>query len=112
MPAVLIRQACDSQGRFVLMQSTLAGVVPAVSANDTIVVQLNASRGKPLLSKDENWFFPLARRGKLAGFLRLGATHSRNVYRPDQIERIAQAVRQVGFDLFVLRLEHAARSRA
>ena len=100
----------DSQGRFVLMQSTLAGAAPTVGANDTIVVRLNASHGKPL-HQDENWFFPLARRGKLAGFLRLGGKQSRDVYRRDQVERVSQAVRQIGFDLYALRLEQQPRRR-
>ena len=91
-------------------QSTLADAAPAFGANDTIVVQLNASHGKPL-HQDENWFFPLARRGKLAGFLRLGGKRSRDVYRRDQVERVSRAVRQVGFDLYALRLEQAARPR-
>jgi hypothetical protein len=108
----------DAQGRFVLMQSTLPGTPPAFGANDLTVVRLNASQGKPLMLEsagalqDENWYFPLARRGKLAGLLRLGPRHNRDVYRPDQIERVWRAIRQVGFDLHVLRLEQAANRAA
>jgi hypothetical protein len=58
--------------------------------------------------KLESWFFPLARRGKLVAFVRLGEKRNRDVYRPDQIERVARAVRQVGFDLYALRLEQTA----
>ncbi len=51
---------------------------------------------------------PLTRQGELAGFVRLGAKRSQDVYRPDQVDRVARAVRQVGFDLYALRPEQAA----
>jgi hypothetical protein len=104
----------DSQGRFVLVHATLPGAAPALGANDSIVVKLKAAPTKPLLIESpaernvENWAFPLARRGELVGFVRLGEKRSRDVYRPDQIERVSRTVRQVGFDLYALRLERAA----
>jgi hypothetical protein len=104
----------DAQGRFVLMQSTLPNAAPVFGANDLAVVKLNASLGKPLLlempaeTKVEHWFFPLARRGKLVGFVRLGEKRNRDLYRPDQVGRVSRAVRQVGFDLYALRLEQTA----
>ena len=53
----------------------------------------------------------LARRGKLMGFVRLGEKRNRDVYRPDQIERVSRTVRHVGFDLYALRLEQATATR-
>jgi hypothetical protein len=107
--------ARDPQGRLVLMRATLAGAPPMLSGNDLAVVKLKAAPSKPQLIEmaaernAENWVFPLARRGELVGFVRIGEKRNRDLYRPDQIERIARAVRQVGFDLYALRLERAAR---
>jgi hypothetical protein len=107
----------DAQGRFVLMRSTLPDAAATWGPNDLAVLRLNASLGKPVVidvldvaseHHAETWFFPLARRGKLVGFVMLREKRNRDVYRPDQIERVARAVRQVGFDLYALRLEQAA----
>ena len=64
-----------------------------LSANDLVVVNLRAAPTAPLLldaPKElsvENWAFPLARRGELIGFVRIGEKRSHDVSRPDQIER-------------------------
>lgn len=97
----------DSQGRLMLMQSTTPTARPAFGANDLEVMRLTASAGKPLLL-GTRWFFPLTRRSKLVGFVAIDEKRSRDVYRPDQIERIVRAVKQVGFDLYTLRLEQTA----
>jgi hypothetical protein len=107
----------DSQGRFVLAHATLPGAAPMLGANDRVVVKLKAAPTAPLLldaqkeRSAENWAFPLARRGEVIGFVRLGEKRNLDVYRPDQIERVSRAVRQVGFDLYALRLEQAAATK-
>jgi len=107
----------DSQGRFVLTHTTLPGAASMLGANDLMVVKLRASPTKPLLldaptqRNVENWAFPLARRGELIGFVRIGEKRNLDVYRPDQIERVSRTVRRVGFDLYALRLEQATATR-
>ena len=104
----------DAEGRFVLLHATLPHAAPVLGANDLTVVKLKASPTTSLVLEApaernvENWAFPLARRGELVGFVRMGEQRDRDVYRPDQIERVSRAVRQVGFDLYALRLEQAA----
>jgi len=101
----------DTDGKFVLHRATLAEASRMFEPNDTVIVHLKADYGRALAISPSAkrharaWLFPLARRSHLLGFVLLGAKRSRDVYRPDEIERVSRAVRQVGFDLHALRLE-------
>ena len=98
----------DAQGRFVLERGTLQGLPMVVEADAEGIVEMKTFRAPLHLAAalaPATLAFPMLRRAELAGLLVVGAKIRREVYRPDEIELLATLARQVGNDLYTLRLE-------
>ncbi len=100
----------DATGRFILQQSTLGELPRELGADADVIVEMKAFRvplhlGDRLTLASAALALPMVRRSELVGFLALGKKIEREIYRPDEIDNLARATRQVGFDLYALRLE-------
>jgi len=100
----------DESGRFILGRSTLGELPSELGADAEVIVEMKAFRapvylGNRIALASAALALPMVRRSELVGFLAVGRKIEREVYRPDEIDNLARAVRQVGFDLYALRLE-------
>lgn len=106
----------DDTGRYRLEESTLDTLPRELGADAEVVVEMKTFRrpvhlGGGLALASATFALPMVRRSELVGLLAVGAKIEREVYRPDEIENLARAARQVGFDLYALRLEHLEQRR-
>jgi hypothetical protein len=110
--ALYARQA---DGRFTLVQGTLAQAPAAIGANEPVAVALRSDL-QPLAfrgvqaSLPGDLALPMSHRGNLNGFAIVGAKSHGQTYRPDEIEVLGFAVAQVGLDLYALRVEELERN--
>jgi hypothetical protein len=76
----------------------------AVDGDDPVLVKLRATHA--VLETEHQLYLPMAHRGDLIGFVRLGLKPSGEGYRPDECEVLGWAVHQIGLDLNALKVEH------
>jgi len=106
----------DETGRFILQRSTLDQLPRELGADAEVIVEMKAFRapvhiGGRLALASAALALPMVRRSELVGLLAVGKKIAREIYRPDEIDNLARAVRQVGFDLYALRLEQLEQRR-
>lgn len=106
----------DEEGRFILQRSTLSSLPRELEADAEVIVEMKTFRepvhlGGRLALEPAALALPMVRRSELVGFLAVGRKVAREVFRPDEIDNLARAVRQVGFDLYALRLEQLVQRR-
>ena len=106
----------DESGRFILQRSTLDPMPRELGADAEVIVEMKTFRMPVHLSgrltlASAALALPMVRRSELVGLLAVGIKIAREVYRPDEIDNLARATRQVGFDLYALRLEQLERRR-
>ena len=96
----------------------IAGDGPAAAgADDPGLVALRA-RLKPVQVEDAAshlpgvLLLPVAHQGRLQGFVLLGAKPDADGYRPDEVDALAHATRQVGMDLHALDFQRLEREAA
>lgn len=99
----------SESGQFVLARSTLHELPRELGPDADVVLELKTLRkthyfarlalGSPVLT------LPMIRQTQLVGFVAVTEKVDRTVYRADEIETLGRAVRDVGFDLYALRLE-------
>ncbi len=100
----------DEAGRFILQKATLGELPGELGADADVIVEMKAFRapvylGGRLALEPAALALPMVRRSELVGFMAVGKKIEREIYRPDEIDNLARATRQVGFDLYALRLE-------
>jgi len=100
----------DEAGRFHLQGATLADLPRELGADAPVAIELKTVRapvplGTPLALGAAVLAMPMLRRADLEAFLVIGDKPTHESYRPDQIDNLAGATRQVGFDLYALRFE-------
>lgn len=104
----------DETGRFILERATLHQLPREVDADAAVIVEMKAFKEALHLS-DRVALAPavlalqMFRRSELVGFLAVGEKTDREVFRLDEIEYLARTAREVGFDLYALRLEQLER---
>jgi hypothetical protein len=103
-------------GHFVLERSTLSSLPSELGADHALVVEMKTfasavQLASPLALASAAIALPMVRRSDLVGFLVIGQKIARDIYRPDEVENLARAARQVGFDLYALRLDQIERRR-
>jgi hypothetical protein len=106
----------DATGRFILQLSTLDPLPRELGADAEVIVEMKTFRtpvhlGGRLTLASAALALPMVRRSELVGLVAVGNKIAREVYRPDEIDNLARATRQVGFDLYALRLEQLEQRR-
>lgn len=104
-------------GGFTLAGSTLATAAPRLDANDALAVALRSDLVPmhPAATRPDaagDLALPMCHRGALHGVVLLGSKPHGESYRPDEVEVLGFATRQVGLSMHALRveaLEHAVR---
>jgi len=94
---------------FTRSDTTLPSAPEHVDANDETALALRA-HGKAVRIRDTSTLnatlaLPMTHRGELNGFVLVGLQRSGDAYRPDQIEALESAVRNVGLDFYALKIE-------
>jgi hypothetical protein len=100
----------DETGRFILGRSTLDELPRELGADAAVVVEMKTfcapvQMGGRLALGSAALALPMVRRAELVGLLAVGRKIEREIYRPDEIDNLARTARQVGLDLYALRLE-------
>ena len=100
----------DTTGRFILQKATLDELPRELEADADVIVEMKAFRapvypGGRLALASAALALPMVRRSELVGLLAVGKKIEREVYRPDELDNLARATRQVSLDLYALRLE-------
>jgi hypothetical protein len=83
------------------------GLGAGFSVDAPIAVELR-SRGAALRD-GSGWVLPMQQGGRIDGFVVVGEKADREIYRPDEVELLANCVRQVGLDLQALRVASLER---
>lgn len=106
-----------AQGCYFRMHGSSGADVGQLDADDPLVIAMRCE-GNPVLGREiagadpDCIAFPMIYRGRVDGFLLLNHDPAREVYRPDEIELIAYAVRQIGLDLAALEADDNRRRAA
>ncbi len=106
----------DETGRFILERATLDSLPRELGADTDVIVEMKTFHSPVHLGGRQALApaalaLPMVRRSELVGLLAVGTKIEREIYRPDEIDNLARAARQVGFDLYALRLELLERQR-
>jgi len=90
-------------------EATLAGAPERIDVNHETVLALvahdKALRVRDSASLPATWAFAMVHRGRLYGFVLLGAQGNGDPYRPDQIAALETAVHRVGLDFYALQID-------
>ncbi|GIL39880.1 histidine kinase N-terminal 7TM domain-containing protein [Roseiterribacter gracilis] len=95
---------------FYVAQIDDLGLGPSFAVDAPIAVELR-SRGAAMRD-GSGWVLPMQQGGRVDGFVVVGEKADREIYRPDEIELLANCVRQVGLDLQALRVTALERELA
>jgi hypothetical protein len=112
--AAVFRRRLDND--YELCDASLDAVPARLFANDEAVLALLAHRTAHALRDPSTLHaalaLPMSHRGELLGFLLLGARPDGEPYRPDQVEVLEFAAREIGLDFYALDLELLTREVA
>jgi hypothetical protein len=95
----------------------VAGMGETLDADDTVLLAMRAEP-KPLIPEADGsavaaaLVAPMVNRNEVIGLVVLGPKSSGSGYRPDEVELIGWAARQVGLDLHALKVERLEAERA
>jgi len=111
--AVFRRRSDES---YALADASLADAPARVGANDESVLALRAHR-KAHVVRDPSFLhaalaLPMSHRDELFGFILVGPTPDGEPYRPDQVEAMELATREIGLDFYALDLEQLTKDIA
>lgn len=99
----------DDSGNFALKRATLSELPREIGPNAEVVLELKTLHESHYFVRLTSGFgvlaLPVIRQTELVGFVVVGEKVDRTLYRTDEIKTLSRAVREVGFDLYALRLE-------
>lgn len=105
----------DGAGDYALVGTTDADACQRIVVDNPVCVLLRADlkpilAGNDLASFTRHTIFPMAHRGTLDGIVLIGEKTNGEEFRPDEIDLLSHAIRQVGLDLYALRIERLENS--
>ena len=100
----------SSDGSFELERGSLQGALPRLDQNESSVLAMRESDSplqaeEALLPEGASLALPMSHRRVLNGFTLLGSKANGDSYRPDEIDVLDFAAKQIGLDLHALRVE-------
>ncbi len=106
----------NDSGGFKLVRATLADLPATLSVDHAAIIEMKSFLKPVHLATRTDIHgaavaLPMTRRLELVGFLTLGVKVTREAFRPDEIDNLARTARQVGFDLYALRIDTLESSR-